>query len=87
MTAGGTVVHLTPTEFDLLRLLVEEQGRVLTQRLILGRVWGPEYVEETHILRTFVHQLRQKLGAASMDAAELIVTDPGVGYRLVAPEP
>jgi two-component system KDP operon response regulator KdpE len=87
VTAGSTVVHLTPTEFDLLRLLVEEQGRVLTQRLILGRVWGPEYAEESHLLRTFVHQLRQKLGAASPEAADLIVTDPGVGYRLVAPEP
>ncbi len=86
VTVGEAAVHLTPTEFDLLRLLVEEQGRVLTQRLILGRVWGPEYVEENHVLRTFVHQLRQKLGAASPEAADLIVTDPGIGYRLVTPE-
>ena len=82
VTVDGRAVRLTPTEFALLRLLVEEQGRVLTQRLILSRVWGPEYVEDAHILRTFVHQLRQKVGAVSVDAADSIVTDPGVGYRL-----
>jgi two-component system KDP operon response regulator KdpE len=85
VAAGGTALHLTPTEFDLLRLLLEEQGRVLTQRLILERVWGPQYVDDSHILRTFIHQLRQKLSAAAAGAGELIVTDPGVGYRLVAP--
>jgi two-component system KDP operon response regulator KdpE len=78
----GTPVHLTPKEFELCRLLMQEQGRVLTQRLILSRVWGPEYVDDSHILRTFVHQLRSKLGAVSPDAAKLIVNDPGVGYRL-----
>ena len=70
---------------DLLRLLVEEQGRVLTQRYILTRVWGAEYAEEGHILRTFIHQLRQKLAVGGSVASSLIVTDPGVGYRLVAP--
>lgn len=48
VSAGGVPVHLTPTEFDLLRLFLIEQGRVLTQRLILERVWGPEYVEDRH---------------------------------------
>jgi two-component system KDP operon response regulator KdpE len=84
VTAGGTPLHLTPTEFDLLRLLLDQQGRVLTQRLILERVWGPQYVDDSHILRTFIHQLRQKLSGASAGTGELIVTDPGVGYRLIA---
>ncbi|MBX7111934.1 MAG: response regulator transcription factor [Dehalococcoidia bacterium] len=86
VSVAGQAVHLTPTEFDLLRLLLTQQGRVLTQRLILERVWGPEYAQDSHVLRTFVHQLRQKLGAASVEAAAMIVTDPGIGYRLAARE-
>jgi len=78
VTVEGAEVRLTPREYDLLRLLAEHDGRVLTQRYILSRVWGPAYGEEGHILRTFVHQLRAKLGPAG----RLIVTDPGVGYRL-----
>lgn len=83
--AGGAPVRLTPTEFDLLHLLIEQQGRILTQRMILQRVWGVEYGDDHHILRTFVHQLRRKLRAASPDAAALIVTDPGIGYRISIP--
>lgn len=86
VTVDDTPVHLTPTEFDLLRLLLAEQGRVLTQRMILERVWGPAYISEGHVLRTFVHQVRQKLAAASSEAAGAIVTDPGIGYRLVTRE-
>ncbi|MGK2964514.1 MAG: response regulator transcription factor [Tepidiformaceae bacterium] len=79
---NGRAVHLTPREFGLLKLLMEQRGRVLTQRHILQTVWGPEYADDGHILRTFVHQLRGKLG----EAGSAIVTDPGVGYRLVADE-
>ncbi|MGE0227022.1 MAG: response regulator transcription factor [Dehalococcoidia bacterium] len=82
--ADGRAVHLTPTEFELLHLLARQQGRVLTQRLILQRVWGPEYADESHILRTFIHQLRRKLSDAVPEAGKLIVTDPGVGYRIAA---
>jgi two-component system KDP operon response regulator KdpE len=82
VTVHGTPVHLTPKEFELCRMLLENQGRVLTQRQILARVWGPEYADDSHILRTFVHQLRGKLGAESAEAAALITTDPGVGYRI-----
>jgi two-component system KDP operon response regulator KdpE len=85
VTVAGTPVHLTPKEFDLLRLLLQEQGRVLTQRTILAHVWGLEYVDDTHILRTFVHQLRSKLSAVTPEAGALIVNDPGVGYRIDAP--
>ena len=84
VTVGGQPVHLTPKEFELLRLLLENQGRVVTQHFLLGRVWGPEYVDDTHVLRTFVHQLRSKLNVLDPAAAAMIVTDPGVGYRVTA---
>lgn len=84
VTVAGELVHLTPHEFELLRLLLQNQGRVLTHRQILSAVWGPEYVDDTHILRTFVHQLRTKLAARSPRSAEALVTDPGVGYRFLA---
>jgi two-component system KDP operon response regulator KdpE len=81
---AGEPVHLTPREFELCRMLVEQQGRLLTQRQILARVWGPAYVDDSHILRTFVHQLRSKIGAISPDAAAMITNDPGIGYRITA---
>lgn len=86
VAVDGEAIHLTPREFDLLRLLLEQQGRVLTQRQILSKVWGPEYVDDAHILRTFVHQLRAKVARVSAAAAATIVTDAGVGYRIVTPE-
>ncbi len=79
-TVEGEPVHLTPKEFDLCRLLLEYEGRILTQRYLLAQVWGAEYADDAHILRTFVHQLRGKLGPAG----SAILTDPGVGYRFVA---
>ena len=82
VTAGGVEVRLTPTEFELLRLLLTYPGRVFTQRHLLATVWGPEYQDDAHILRTFVHQLRTKLSAASPGSGALIVNDPGVGYRI-----
>ena len=85
VTVDGVPLHLTPREFDLLRMLMEHQGRVLTHRQILSSVWGPEYADDAHILRTFVHQLRTKLGTLSPAAAALIATDPGVGYRVASP--
>lgn len=84
VTVGGAAVHLTPKEFQLCRLLVQHEGKLLTGRHILGAVWGPEYADDGHILRTFVHQLRTKFEAAAPGSSSLIVNDPGVGYRLVA---
>ncbi len=78
---GGAPVHLTPKEFDLLRLLMQGMGRLLTAHLLLTEVWGPSYANDTHILRTFIHQLRAKLGQADPAAAAMLVNDPGVGYR------
>lgn len=82
VTRSGEAVKLTPTEYALLRLLVQHSGRVLTHRQILKEVWGPEYVDETHYLRVYFAQLRQKL-EENPALPRLIVTEPGVGYRLV----
>lgn len=79
------IVHLTPREFDLLRQLAANPGRVITRRMLLTAVWGPEYGDDTHILRTFVYQLRSKLDQARSGSGALIVTDPAVGYRLLVP--
>lgn len=81
VTVHGEPVKLTPTEYALLRLLIQHAGRVLTHRQILREVWGPEYVNETHYLRVYFAQLRQKI---EDDPAlpQIILTEPGVGYRL-----
>lgn len=85
VTSGDTTVKLTPTEYALLRLLVQHSGRVLTHKQILREVWGPEYEEETHYLRVYMAQLRQKLEADPGRPA-LIMTEPGVGYRFAEGE-
>jgi two-component system, OmpR family, KDP operon response regulator KdpE len=79
---NGEPVHLTPTEYELLARLVRSAGRVVTHRQLLADVWGADCVEHTHYLRLYMAQLRAKLEA---DPAEpqLLITDPGVGYRLV----
>ncbi len=83
VSKGDEPVKLTPTEYALLRLLIRHAGKVLTHRQILKEVWGPEYMDETHYLRVYFAQLRQKL---EDDPARprLILTEPGVGYRLAA---
>ncbi len=82
VTRRGEPVKLTPTEYALLRLLVQHTGRVLTHRQILKEVWGPQYVDELHYLRVYFGQLRQKL-EENPAMPKLIVTEPGVGYRLM----
>ena len=83
VTRSGEAVKLTPTEYALLRLLIQHAGRVLTHKQILREVWGPEYIEETHYLRVYFAQLRQKL-EEDPSLPKLILTEPGVGYRLAA---
>lgn len=83
VTVGGEPIKLTPTEFALLRLMIQHVGKVLTHRQILREVWGPEYVDETHYLRVYFAQLRQKL-EADPARPKIILTEPGVGYRLVS---
>lgn len=73
-------VNLTKTEYELLRLLATNRGRVLTHRELLQQVWGPEYGEETEYLRTFIRNLRRKLEKDPSHPCYL-VTEAGVGYR------
>jgi two-component system, OmpR family, KDP operon response regulator KdpE len=77
----GEPVHLTPIEFDLLRMLARNRGRLLTHRKLLAEVWGPEYVEDIQPLRTHIARLRAKIEPDGDAGPRLIVTDPGVGYR------
>ena len=87
VTVEGEAVRLTPKEFELLRQLAFNAGRVLTQRMLLASVWGAEYIDDAHILRTFIYQLRRKIEAVGPGLGAMIVTDPGVGYRLVIAKP
>jgi two-component system KDP operon response regulator KdpE len=77
----GLPVHLTPIEFDLLRALARNRGRLMTHRKLLVDVWGPEYVEDIQPLRTHIARLRAKIEPGGDAAPRYIVTDPGVGYR------
>jgi two-component system KDP operon response regulator KdpE len=83
VTKGGLEVHLTPTEYDLLRVLATNAGKVLTHRQLLERVWGGYAAENSQQLRVYVNYLRRKL---EDDPARprWLVTEPGVGYRLRA---
>jgi two-component system KDP operon response regulator KdpE len=84
---GGEPVHLTPIEFDLLRTLVRNRGRLMTHRALLAEVWGPQYVEDVQPLRTHIARLRAKIepeGSPGRVGPLYIVTDPGIGYRFSA---
>jgi two-component system KDP operon response regulator KdpE len=76
----GRDVALTPKEYDVLKFLIGNAGRVLTHTMILRAVWGPEYASETQYLRNVVLGLRRKLESDSAHPA-FIVTEPGIGYR------
>jgi two-component system, OmpR family, KDP operon response regulator KdpE len=75
----GELVHLTPIEFELLRTLARNRGRLMTHRKLLVEVWGPEYVDDVQPLRTHIARLRAKI--EPQGAPRYIVTDPGIGYR------
>jgi two-component system, OmpR family, KDP operon response regulator KdpE len=77
---NGEEIHLTPTEFSLLRVLVVNRGLLLTHRQLLTEVWGPEYADATPVLRTHIANLRNKLRGAEAQR-RLIRTDSGIGYR------
>ena len=78
----GEPVHLTPTEFGLLRTLARNRGRLLTHRALLVVVWGVEYEDDLQVLRAHIANLRRKIEPA--DGPKYVVTDPGVGYRFAA---
>lgn len=81
VTRSGEPVKLTPTEYSLLRLLVQHAGKVLTHRQILREVWGRDYENELHYLRVYTAQLRQKL-ETDPTRPQIILTESGVGYRM-----
>lgn len=83
VTVGGIPVHLTPTEYELLRVFVAHRDKVLTDRMLLQAVWGPEYGTEDHYLHVYVARLRRKL-EVDPHAPRHLLTEPGVGYRLVS---
>jgi two-component system KDP operon response regulator KdpE len=81
VTREGKEVHLTPIEFDLMRVLAQNLGRLVTHRQLLREVWGPAYETETHYLRVHFAHIRAKV---EVDASRprYVLTEPGVGYRL-----
>ncbi len=81
---AGEEVHLTPIEFDLIRVLAQHRGRLVTHRQLLHEVWGPEYGQETHYLRVHVAHIRAKL-ELDPSRPHYLITEPGVGYRLRDP--
>lgn len=81
----GNPLHLTPTEYRLLQTMATNPGKLLTHRVLLQRVWGPGYGEESNYLRLYVKQLRKKLGDSPSNP-KWITTEPGLGYRWL-PEP
>jgi two-component system, OmpR family, KDP operon response regulator KdpE len=82
VTVAGEPVHLTPTEFSLLRTLVHHRGRLMTHSTLLREVWGPVHEEDTPLLRAHVANLRRKI-EPDPSSPRYVVTDPGIGYRFV----
>jgi len=81
VTKEGQEISLTPTEYEILKILVQNAGKVLTHQHIILKVWGGGYAEEAHLLRVNISNLRRKI-EADPSRPELIITEPGVGYRL-----
>jgi two-component system, OmpR family, KDP operon response regulator KdpE len=79
---GGAELHLTPIEFRLLAVLAKQTGMVVTHRQLLTQVWGPTHARDTHYLRVYMKQLREKLESDPVRPRYLL-TDTGVGYRLL----
>lgn len=79
---AGQEVHLTATEYALLRVLAQNAGKVVTHRQLLREVWGPKSEEQAQYLRVYMNHLRRKLGERA-DQPRLLRNEPGIGYRLV----
>jgi len=84
VTVAGTRVKLSPHEFDLLRVLAQNQGKLLTHSALLREVWGPAYQREANYIHVYVSHLRRKI-EADQSHPQYLVTEPGAGYRLVDP--
>ncbi len=81
VTRGGEEVHLTPIEYRILTVLIQNAGKVATHKHLLTTVWGPMHAGEVHYLRVYMAQLRQKL-EADPNHPRLLLTEAGIGYRL-----
>jgi two-component system KDP operon response regulator KdpE len=86
VVAGGKLVRLTPTEFDILRYLISQANKPVPHRRLLQAIWGPEYGDQIEYLRVFINQLRKKIETCAGKPA-FITTEPRVGYRFVLPDP
>jgi two-component system, OmpR family, KDP operon response regulator KdpE len=84
VTVQGKRVKLSPHEFDLLRVLAQNRGKLLTHRALLREVWGPAYQVEAHYLHVYVSHLRKKI-EPDPSSPRYLLTEPGAGYRLVEP--
>ncbi len=84
VTMYGERVKLSPHEFDLLRVLAQNQGKLLTHRMLLREVWGPAYQVEAHYLHVYISHLRKKI-EPDPTSPRYLLTEPGAGYRLVEP--
>ena len=83
VVSGGVEVHLTPTEWDLIKLFASHPDKVLTDRMIMNAIWGSSYPAQAHSLHVYVGRLRKKLQTGD-DASRHILTEPGVGYRFAS---
>lgn len=86
VTLDDNEVHLSPKEYNLLRFLVGHAGKVVTHQQLLKEVWGPAHLEDVQYLRVLMRQLRQKIEPDNA-VARLLITEPGVGYRLFVQSP
>ncbi len=81
VTVSGQPVHLTPTEYEVLKYMASHMGKVVTHRMLLHAVWGPSYEAEAHYLRVFINQLRRKI-EPDPSRPRYLITEPGIGYRI-----
>jgi two-component system KDP operon response regulator KdpE len=86
VTRNGSRIKLSPHEFDLLRVLAQNRGKLLTHRALLREVWGPSYQVEAHYIHVYVSNLRRKI-EPDPSRPRYVLTEPGAGYRLVEPAP
>ncbi len=89
VTVNGIEIHLTPREYELLKTLMANAGRVVTRGRLLRAVWGVAYGEESHYLHVHVANIRRKIAAVDPEGqlAELVTAESGVGYRVREAEP
>jgi two-component system KDP operon response regulator KdpE len=87
VSVSGRPVHLTPREYEVLKVLVTHAGRLVTHGRLLRAVWGSTYADEAHYIHVYVSQIRRKLAEADPEGAvrDLLIAEPGVGYRVADP--